>query len=133
MQTRADIFAHVEQTYGVLPDYPWARTPNNAILRHPNGNKWFAAVLDVPANRLGLPSSEVVDVLNLKCDPILMGSLLHQDGIYPGYHMNRDHWISVLLSADVAPETVQDLIALSYELTMKKPKKARKKADADPA
>ncbi len=45
--------------------------------------------MDVPKNKLGLAGSDVIDVVNLKCDPILIGSLRKEPGIFPAYHMNK--------------------------------------------
>ena len=57
-------------------------------------------------------------IINLKVDP--EQSLLHQaiyPHIKPGYHMNKEHWISVLLDGSVAARQVHELIEDSYELT----------------
>ncbi len=67
----------------------------------------------------------VLDVLNLKSDPMLIGSLRGQDGYFPAYHMNKEKWISVLLGKPELDDSIKDLLALSYELTA--PKKRGKK------
>ncbi len=36
-----------------------------------------------------------MDVVNLKCEPDLIPNLINEKGIYPAYHMNKRHWISV--------------------------------------
>ncbi|MDV0447287.1 hypothetical protein MsAg5_11690 [Methanosarcinaceae archaeon Ag5] len=130
MITREEIFVHVKEKYGVEPDYPWMRTPNYAILRHAGNRKWFAAIVDVSKDKLGLEGKTVVDAINLKCDPILIGILKGDAGILPAYHMNKEHWITVLLDSPIPPEKVCDLIDLSYNLTInegksKKPKEVK--------
>ena len=113
-------------TYGVAPDHPFSTAPDYAVLRHPDTRKWFALVMDVPRSRLGLRGEEHVDILNIKCDPILSGSLRLQEGYFPAYHMNHDGWLSVLLDGTVPLEEIAPLLDLSFELTMKKPKKKPK-------
>lgn len=54
----------------------------------------------------------IVDVLNVKCDTIMIGSLRMQDGFYPAYHMKKDTWISILLDRPEMDETIKDLLAL---------------------
>ena len=53
--------------------------------------------MNVPEHRLGLPGDGSVNVLDVKCDPRMIGSLLSEKGFLPAYHMNKSTWISVLL------------------------------------
>ena len=59
------------------------------MLRHNDNNKWYGVVLEVSTDKLGLPEADIVDVLNVKSDPLLIGSLRGQDGYFPAYHMNK--------------------------------------------
>ena len=95
--TRDELQRYIFDHYSTEPDYPWADAPNHAVFRHGGNRKWFALVLDVPRNKLGLPGTQMIDVVNLKCDPILIGSLRGEPGIFPAYHMNKDRWLSVAL------------------------------------
>ncbi|MCL2816491.1 MAG: MmcQ/YjbR family DNA-binding protein [Oscillospiraceae bacterium] len=117
MITRAEILEYVKEKYGIEPDYPWARTPNYAILRHGHNRKWFGAIVDITEDKLGINGNKLVDALNLKCDPILIGSLISEPGIFPAYHMNKEHWLTILLNGSVTKEKVYSMIDLSYELT----------------
>lgn len=117
MISREEIFLYVKEKYGIEPDYPWARTPNYAVLRHKNNHKWFGAIVDITEDKLGLDGNKLIDALNVKCDPLLIGSLRSEQGIFPAYHMNKEHWITILLSSTISKEKVNGLIDLSYELT----------------
>jgi len=118
---RETVFQWARQQYGSEPDYPWK--DQNAVLRHKHSGKWYAAVLTVSRNKLGLPEDGIVDVLNVKSDPLLIGSLRMQPGFHPAYHMNKDKWISIRLDGSVPEEKVEKLTALSYELTRMNKKK----------
>ena len=122
MVGREMLFTHVREQYGVEPEYLWARTPTYAVLRHQGNGKWFAAVLDVPKNRLGLGGEELVDILDIKCGPAMVGSLLGRAGFLPAYHMNKNHWITILLDGSVAWEEIEQLLFLSYRATQTKKK-----------
>ena len=76
----------------------------------------------VKRSRLGLDLSDdsPVDVLNVKCPSELTGSLRMQDGILPAYHMNKRHWISILLDGTVPLEEVCGLLDMSFEQTARK-------------
>ena len=120
---REYIFRWVKETYGTEPDYPW--NDGNAVLRHKDNGKWYGVVLEVAESKLGLNGEKAVDVLNVKCDPVLIGSLRQQKGYFPAYHMNKENWISVLLDGSVAMDEIKNLIELSYDLTRKKDMKIR--------
>ena len=113
--TRQELFTWIRQQYGTEPEYPWHNW--NAVLRHNDNNKWYGVVLEVSADKLGLPEAGIVDVLNVKSDPLLIGSLRGQDGYFPAYHMNKDKWLTIRLDDSVSPAEIQDLIEMSYELT----------------
>ena len=81
--------------YGVSAEYPWAVSPENAVFRHRENKKWFALLLRVTGDKLGCPGTAPVWILNVKCDPLMIGSLCSMEGIYPAYHMNKTHWISI--------------------------------------
>ena len=120
--TRQEFETYILKTYGVEADYPW-QDKSNAVFRHNAGKKWFALVMDIPVSRLGKRSDEIAAVVNLKCAPLLISSFLKDKGIYPAYHMNKAHWISVLLK-EVDGEELKALLDMSYTLTMAKVKRA---------
>lgn len=117
------IFKLCKERYGTEPDYPFNDKYNSAVLRHSDTRKWYGIILNVSPKVFGLSGEEKVDVINLKIDPIMMGSFLQKKGIFPAYHMSKTCWISVLLDGTVSEETVSFLIDISFELTNKKCKK----------
>lgn len=122
---RQTVFEWIKRKYGTDPDYPWK--DSNAVLRHRENKKWFALIMEVGRDKLGLPEEGTVDVMNVKCDPMLIGSLRTQPGFLPAYHMNKDQWISILLDGTAPEEEIKSLIAMSYELTNPKKKAAKMK------
>lgn len=120
--TREEIFKYAKEKFGTNPEYLWLKSPKNAILRNNENSKWYAAVLYVQKRQLGLAGEEYIDILDVKCDAILIGSLLNNNGYLPGYHMNKSNWITLLLDGSVPKDDVFNLIALSYELTANKKK-----------
>lgn len=126
------VFDYIKKKYGVLPEYPWRKYDRNAVFRHNDNSKWFALVMEVGKDKLGLSGGESVDVINLKIDdPYFHDVLVQEDGIMSAYHMNKLHWITVLLDGTVARERVCDLIDMSFAATAsaKKKKKIRPPKD----
>ncbi|MBO4877143.1 MAG: MmcQ/YjbR family DNA-binding protein [Ruminococcus sp.] len=115
--TDRQLFDHVKEHYGAEPEYLWKRTPDAAVLRRSDNNKWFALIMTVQASKLGIGSDRRVRILNVKCDPLMGGSLIKKEGYFPGYHMNKQAWISILLDGTVPEEEVISAIDISYTLT----------------
>ena len=114
------IFTYAKTTYQAEPEYLFSKSPDTAVLRNPQNQKWFAAIMRITRDKLGLKEKDFVWIIDLKCDPIFLGSLLEMDGYFPAYHMNKQHWISILLDGTVDENQIFELIDLSYHLTESK-------------
>lgn len=93
-------------------------------------------ILSMPNARLDYPFGEEVAVykvgdkmfaliqegkrpvqLSLKCDPRLGQHLREKyESVMPGYHLNKKHWITIVLSGQLSVTEVRDLIRHSYQL-----------------
>ena len=120
--TRDELIRYVAERFSTEPEYPW--DDENCICRHPGNRKWFAVLMRVPCEKLGFPREGMADIVNFKCSPLLMGAYRPQPGILPGYHMNKDHWLSILLDGSAEDSLIRELFELSYDLTNSR-KKAR--------
>ncbi len=122
---RFGIFDWVRDEFGTEPEYLWNKYPDYAVLRNRGNNKWYGIIMNIPKNKLGLQGEEIVDVLDVKCDKLLIGSLIGQEGFLPAYHMNKAGWISILLDGTVSDEEIKRFLFMSYEMV--KPKKKAKR------
>ena len=123
LSQRERIMRYAQDRYSTEPEYLWAKYPNYAVFRQPASRKWFAAVMDIPRNRLELQGDDLVDVMDVKCGPLMVGSLLAQDGFFPAYHMSKSSWISVILDDTLSDEDIDPLLELSYDSVAPKRKK----------
>lgn len=72
------------------------------------GSKWFCFV-----------NIDVFDFCNVKCPPDYIESLQFlYEGIKPGYHMDKKHWISVYFHEDVPEKTIKNLVKQSYDIVL---------------
>ena len=120
---REEIEKYIKENYDILQEYPWNEYPNYTTFKHNNNNnnnKWFALIMDVPFEKLKINKDGVVNVINLKNIPEMIGGLRKEEGILPAYHMNKEYWITVLLDGTVSKEKICELIDISYELTSKR-------------
>lgn len=118
--TRGELTSYIFDTYSVEPDYPFPGDNTSAVFRHAGSRKWFALVMNIPAQKLGLPSDARVDIVNLKCNPMLIGSFRNTPGLFPAYHMSKENWITAALDGSAPDETVKTLLDMSYQATAQK-------------
>lgn len=116
----------------VKKDRPWRSDPEFTVFRHKNNRKWFALVFFAKKRQLlklkpkdtklkKEDDPEVrIDIINVKVDPEMISDLVKIPGILPAYHMNRRHWVSILLNGTVKEGTIAPLIDMSYEMTKKR-------------
>lgn len=125
---KCTLFEKLREEYGIDPEYPFEGDDTTAVFRRRENGKWFVLSMCVPASRLGLQGDAPIEILNLKCEPILTGSLTDGCHIFPAYHMNKTHWISVRIDNGLQEDKLFFLIDMSYRLTASKSRK--KKAES---
>ncbi len=133
-------FEYVAATYGAAPEYLWARFPGAFVFRHQENRKWFCVGMEVERAKLGLSakdsavedgeadrrdlfssasgvSSGKVLLIDVKTGPIVGGSYLEQPGIVKAWHMNKNHWLGILLDGSASEQTVKELLDISFCMT----------------
>ena len=126
---RETVFALARAHFHAEPEYLWAHFPRYAVLRHADNRKWFAIVMPVTRKQLGLEGEGTVDLLNVKCDPMMTGSMLMQPGFVPAFHMNKGGWIGVLLDGSVPEETLLTMLRMSFLITASAAKRAASRTE----
>ena len=114
---RQELAAYLTDTYSVTDEHLFARYPNFQVFRHTGNQKWFAVIMDIPRKNLKITGEGEISVVNLKCDTRLIGTFREEPGIFPGWHMNKAHWLSVALDGTVEVEKIRFLVDMSYALT----------------
>ena len=105
-----EIFKYIKEKYNANPEYLWEDTPDSAIFRHNKNRKWFALIMKVKGKQC----------LNVKTDPNYSDLLRNAyDYIIPAYHMNKEHWNTIIINKEVNKTLIYELIDQSYELTKK--------------
>ncbi len=108
--------SYLASHYDVQPDFPWDDSPDAGVSRCPNG-KWFALMMKIKYKQLGVGSGdEQVWVVNLKHDADDISKVVDRHSIFPAWHMNEKHWITVLLTAVTDFEKLCELTQRSFAL-----------------
>ena len=113
--TKDELIRYVGERFSAEAEYPW--NDDNFIFRHGGNRKWFAVAMRVPYRRLGMERDGDADLVDVKCSPLLMGAYRSQPGILPGYHMNREHWLTILLDGSAEDALIRELLEISFDLT----------------
>jgi len=101
---------------GTTEKMPWRDPEYSSVLVFEVGGKWF-----------GFVDIDRFEFCNLKCDPDISLELqARYEGVTPGWHMNKKHWISVRFGRDVPDAVIKELVAAAHDLVFAKlPKKLR--------
>ena len=124
--TRQELIHYIFDTYSVEPDYPFPRDDVSCVFRHIDNRKWFGIAMAIPYRTLGINRKGNVNILNIKCSPVVIGPLRGKPGFRPAYHMNKDKWITVLLDGSAGQEEIISLLDMSYSMTASKVRKTSK-------
>ena len=99
---------------GALEDFPFGE---ETLVFKVMGKMFALMPLDVPPNK--------PHTINLKCDPEL-AQVLRQTypAVQPGYHMNKQHWNTIICDGSIPDDEIYEMIDNSYTLVVKSLKKA---------
>ena len=122
---RIELEDYIKNNYNAEPDFPWSRYPSYGVFRHKNNKKWFALIMNISKNKLGLQGNDCVDAVNLKCSPMMIGTLIDGENIFPAYHMSKANWITVVLDENIEEDKIKSRLHISLEMTAVKIKSKR--------
>lgn len=127
LTTREEIENYIYNKYKVEPEHPWVQYPGYSAFKEKLSGKWFAVIMDIERCRLGFSnekiSEEPVCIINVKASPELILMLAGTPGFFPGYHMNKRHWLTILLDGSVPEDQVKNYIDGSYYTITDTPKR----------
>ena len=113
------LMEYCERKFGTEPEAPWEDSPDAYTFKTAKRNKWYALFMTIPYKSLGLVAKETLDVVNIKLPPEKVLDLIDRVHFYPAYHMNKKHWITIVLNKEVDEPLVQQLLEESYGLVEK--------------
>ena len=116
-----NVLRYVKERYNSTTVKPFKTNPDIKALVTIK-NKWYALFLDVEYSKLQKDSlvDSKVKIINLKHLSSEISTVINNRNVFPAYHMNKNHWISVVLDNNIDIEYVKELIELSYNLVNNK-------------
>lgn len=107
MTTRKEVTDYCLTFDEVFEDYPF-HDPNWCVVRHKASKRVFAWIFDKDGNVW----------VNVKCDPQWRDFWRQTfSSVIPAYHLNKEHWNSIILDGSVPKEDIKRMISESYDLT----------------
>ena len=113
------LMEYCERKFGTEPEAPWEDSPDAYTFKTAKRNKWYALFMTIPYKSLGLAAKGTLDVVNIKLPPEKVLDLIDRVHFFPAYHMNKKHWITIVLDKEVDEPLVQQLLEESYGLVEK--------------
>ena len=113
------LMEYCKRNFGTEPEARWEDSPDAYTFKTAKRNKWYALFMTIPYKSLGLAAKGTLDVVNIKLPPEKVLDLIDRVHFYPAYHMNKKHWITIVLDKEVDEPLVQQLLDESYGLVEK--------------
>lgn len=114
------ITEYIYSEYGSCPEFLWDSSPDCAVFRRQDTGKWFGVLMRVPLSKFGFESDDMCEIINLHFDTNEIDAIVDKKYIFYAFHMNKRHWISVLLDDNTNLDCLKSLIETSYCLACKK-------------
>lgn len=114
-----ELIRYVREIYGDEPEYLWEKYPQNAVWRRKDNQKWYGAILTAKGKTIGLDTDDMVEVIDLRIDPIELDLIVDNKLYFRGYHMNKKHWFTMCLDGSISMEELKERIEESYHLAKK--------------
>lgn len=113
------LISYIREKYGDEPEYLWEKFPDNAVWRRKDNKKWYGALLTVSRRKLGFQSDEMVEIIDLRSRPEELEKLIDNVRYYPGWHMNKKYWYTIVMDGSVPLEEICRRLDESYMLISK--------------
>ena len=114
-----EILQYAKSKYGDEAEYLWADLPDAAVIRRKDTKKWYVLLMTVLPKRLGIDGCEPIEIADLRFDVDELPKKVDGQRYFYGYHMNKKHWITVLLDGSVPLAEILDYVDKSYNLAKK--------------
>lgn len=113
----SEIIDYCNNKYGGNHVNPFKKHPDILAMVNEK-NKWYSLFLDVEYNKLNKNTdiTTKVKILNVKYPVDKILEIIDNKNIFPAYHMNKKHWISIVLDKNIKFKAIKELIDISYSL-----------------
>lgn len=115
-----EVINYIKDKYNDELEYLWAKFPKTAIWRNKKNNKWYGIIMEINKTKLGTDKDELVEIIDLRYHKDKIKDMIDNNKIYPGYHMNKNSWITIILDNSINTKDIEELIDTSYKISIDK-------------
>lgn len=120
-----DVIKYINEKYNDSLEFLWEKFDDNAIWRNKQNNKWYGLLGKIPKNKLGIDSDEVVEVIIIRYEKGKVNEIIDNKKVFPGYHMNKQSWITIILDNSMENKELFNLVDNSYNLSIGNKRKSK--------
>ena len=113
-----EIIDYIRKKYNDELEFLWEKFDNTAIWRNKQNNKWYGLICEISENKLGISSEKEVEIIDLRYQKEDIENIIDKKYIFPGYHMNKKSWITIILDDSVKMVKIKELVDNSYNLSI---------------
>lgn len=113
------VIDYAKEKYQDDLEFLWEKFPEYAVLRRKDNQKWYAVLMIVPKNKIGLSGDEKIEIIDLRANSEEIQNLVDGEKCFGGYHMNKKSWLSICLDGSVALQEIYYHLDESYQLAKK--------------
>ena len=114
------IINYIKDKYNDELEFLWNKFPKTAIWRNKDNNKWYGIIMEISKKKLDIDSDELVEIIDIMYDKDKINNIIDNNKIYPGYHMNKKSWITIILDNRLDTKYILELINNSYKISIAK-------------
>ena len=111
---------YIREKFSDEPEFLWEKYPDFAVFRRKDNRKWYAVIMNLPKNKLGLDGADEIEILNLRVKPEELDKIFDGEKYFRGYHMNKKSWLTIRLDDTLSFEEISARLEKSYQLAKQK-------------
>ncbi len=112
-----EVINYVNDKYQEKLEFLWKDEDKCAVFRHQNPKKWYGVVMSISGEKLGVKDKKEIEIIVLKIEPLVLEQLVDNDKYFRGYHMNKKHWLTIILDGRIPLSKVLQFVNNSYNIT----------------
>ena len=109
-----EVIKYVKEKYNDDLEFLWNKLPEAAIWRNQGNQKWYGILMKISEKKLGIESDKIVEIIDLRC--VKDSNIFDNEKIFPGYHMNKQSWITIKLDGSMTTKEIFEYIDMSYHI-----------------
>ena len=113
------IIDYAREKFGDEAEYLWEKFPDNAVLRRGDTKKWYAVIMTVPYCKFKAGREGTVEVIDMRMPPDELERTVDDKTYFRGWHMNKKHWVTMLLDGSASLDEIIRRLDESYNLAVK--------------